>query len=489
MEEVDDDLVGAVLLEVDGRDPVGMEGVGEAGEEEGPVRQAVALDELPRPRVEERDGAALLVHGGVPPRHDERGDARARSVRADDGRGFGPADVGAPPEDLPGVVDGLEAVLAVGLETGNGPGPEGEPVSREPRAEEARSYDRDRRGDRPRSSPAPAVPRRPLRLEVGEDVGRGRVAPRGVPLERLRDDGREPGRHAGARRADVRRLLAQARDDAAEGAAGLERDGAREHLVEDDADGVEVGPRVDGAAERLLGGEVLHRPDEPLGLRGARVAPFPVPGEAEVAELHRAVAAEEDVRGLHVAVNDAEAVEVGEGAEDLAGEPDGFLRLERRAGEALPESLPLDELHRQEDGLARLADVVDADEARAVGVAGDGDLAAEALQRALRHPVVAEDLQSDEALQVAVPRRVDRGRAAGAEDGADLVAPADLAPGREEADRRGLRLRHRVRFRLLAHPVADSRRPGERGRTAIDTGCGRSPWSRPRVGASGPGLP
>lgn len=153
---------------------------------------------------------------------------------------------------------------------------------------------------------------------------------RRIPLERLRDDRGEPGRDAGPRRADVRSLLAEAGDDAAEGASRLERDCPREHLVEDDADGVEIGPRVDGLAERLLGGEVLHRPDEPLGLGGPRVAPLPVAGEAEIAELH-------------------------------------------------------------------------------APVAGDGHLAAEALEGSLRHPVVPQDPQRDEALEVAVPRRVDRG--------------------------------------------------------------------------------
>ena len=91
-----------------------------------------------------------------------------------------------------------------------------------------------------------------------------------------------------------------------------------EHLVEDDRRRVEIASPVERLPQDLLGGHVGAR-----ARRDARVG-RPLPAfagdalrDAEVRELHDAVAAHEHVLRLDVAMHDAERVERGERAEQL----------------------------------------------------------------------------------------------------------------------------------------------------------------------------
>ena len=326
--------------------------------------------------------------------------------------------------------------------------------------------DRDERGPRegggdgrgPGHGPPPDAPPGPPRLQVGQRLGRRRVPVPRLLLQEPRHEGRQPRRRPGAHLPQVGRRRLQVGDQRAEGRIPLQRERAREELVEDDPECVEVGPRVDLAAEGLLRREVLQRPDQPLRLRRPRLAPVPPARQAEVRELHLARRGDEDVPGLHVAVDDAEPVEDVEGAEDLRADPQGLAFPERSPRDEAAEGLSLYQLHRQEDDLAGLADVEDPDEPRAVGVARHRDLPPEPLERGLGRPVRPQHLEGDLALQLAVESGVDDGRASRPEHPADLEAAPDLGPGREDANAPAARPRGRDRIgrRIGPHCSLDS---------------------------------
>jgi hypothetical protein len=176
--------------------------------------------------------------------------------------------------------------------------------------------------ERPRVAPAP---RRPL-------VAR-RLA-RGVPSHAARHGARR--RHAPRRRRHVDQAGGEAREEAADPHRGrVARQGAGEELVEEHAQGVDVGARVDVGAPRgghgavgLLGAHVGRRADDHPRLRGERLA-----GEVGVAhrlgdpevddlgERRARLLGDEDVGGLEVAVDDPLLMRVLHGVADRGHEP------------------------------------------------------------------------------------------------------------------------------------------------------------------------
>ena len=116
---------------------------------------------------------------------------------------------------------------------------------------------------------------------------------------------------------------------------------AGEHLVEDDAEGVDVGAVVDGVGGgALFGGHVLGGAHD----RGAVVVfrgPWSVirggndASEAEVGDFDLAGLSEEDVFGFDVAVDDAAVVGVLEGVADLGDDGEGVVGGEVRGVEEL----------------------------------------------------------------------------------------------------------------------------------------------------------
>ena len=112
----------------------------------------------------------------------------------------------------------------------------------------------------------------------------------------------------------------------ATGAVGVERDPAGERLVEHHADRVEVGGRGRLEALRLLGREVLGGPQHRAGLRDLRGAGA---GDAEVGDPGAALAVDEHVLRLEVAVDDPALVGEARAGEDLADDLD---RLADRSG-------------------------------------------------------------------------------------------------------------------------------------------------------------
>ncbi len=140
-------------------------------------------------------------------------------------------------------------------------------------------------------------------------------------------------------------------------ALGVEGHLAHEHLVEHDAERVDVDPLVEIApAGDLLGRHVPERSEDALGLLARDVGGDL--GDAEVRDLgHPVLAADEHVGGLHVPVNHALLVGGGEARGDLPerGERvvDGHALAPRRvAGDGLVEALAVDVLHHEPEARA-----------------------------------------------------------------------------------------------------------------------------------------
>ena len=128
-------------------------------------------------------------------------------------------------------------------------------------------------------------------------------------------------------------------------AVGLEGRVADEELVAEDAEGPDVHRLVVGLALHHLGGEVVEGAAEGVALGGGGVN-----GPSEVCDLDLALAVDEEVLGLDVAVDDVFLVAVvegrGEGA-DVVGRP--LLREAFQALEVLVEFAPRGELEDEVD--------------------------------------------------------------------------------------------------------------------------------------------
>ena len=157
------------------------------------------------------------------------------------------------------------------------------------------------------------------------------------------DAGRSDGSFASSRRIDVLERPAGSARVCHDGATGgvlmcwrdhgrrvvaRERRLAGDQLVQHAAERVEVGPRRHLAAERLLRRHVGHRADDHAVHRQPRL--LERDGEAEVADLGRAVGGEPDVAGLEVAVDDAVLVRVGEPAADALRDLERALDRQRQ---------------------------------------------------------------------------------------------------------------------------------------------------------------
>ena len=110
----------------------------------------------------------------------------------------------------------------------------------------------------------------------------------------------------------------------------LEGQASREHLVEDDPEGPDVGAGVDVLAEELLGRHVGDGPDGTAGAGQAGLAGDL--GQAEIGDPGDALLRDEDVGRLDVAVDDAVRMGGGQAIRDLRGEGERFGG--RRAGPA-----------------------------------------------------------------------------------------------------------------------------------------------------------
>ncbi len=305
-----------------------------------------------------------------------------------------------------------------------------------------------------------------VRLERQRRRGRYRLTARGRSRQRQRRERRRHlrrrreavlalARHAPhhelrGRRRKVRHLRARVgrwvhearRGDGPDALAGP-RALAGEALEEHRAERVQVDARVEILhALDLLGRHVRRRAERqaqgggPRGIRRQRA------GDAEVGDDDAAVAAEQHVVRLEVAVDDAGAVSGVEprakGTRDL---DDHRHRKGPLAGDPGRERLALDELHREELLALALADVEGARDVAVGHAPGELHLLAEPVEhpRLVEH-LLAQQLEGDHLVELRVPRAVDGAHPTRADEADDLVTPGECVPaGSRRGGQGGLR--------------------------------------------------
>jgi hypothetical protein len=115
--------------------------------------------------------------------------------------------------------------------------------------------------------------------------------------------------------------------------------------VQQHAERPQVGGGVALLAADAFGGDVLGRPDETARRRQPRrVAER---GDPEVGEHGRPVRPQQYVRGLHVAVVDADGVRGAQPGEHASADHGGVPRGQRAAGEEVLEGAAGDQLHHE----------------------------------------------------------------------------------------------------------------------------------------------
>jgi len=426
------DLVESVAVRVDGlqgRD-------GEAPLVRGKVAevrlQGRGVDDVPRRGIEEREAVDplrfLVVSLPLENRRDLLGAVPAEAAHGGAARGV---EVGPPPEDFSRAVEAARAEGPVGADRGER-GPRGEPPSGGSEKGESDDGGAGEEGSPPAGQDRPEPDR--SAPQDAEGLLGAREAILRLSFEEAADGLREPARRLRPELPNVGRLRAEPREDRAERRFGSPREASGEELEEEDAEGIEVRPRVDVVAQGLLRGHVVGRAEGGVGLRETRLVALEAPGEAEIDDPGPAVGAEEDVAGLDVAVDDPGRVEGGEPFQDLDPDPDDVADRKRSA-RPLPEGSARDELHRQERTTLVLADVVDADEARARDRVRDLHLAPQAGEGGGRESVGPQELEGDGAFQLAVPRLEDEAGAPLAEEAAQLPPPREDVPGRGRRER------------------------------------------------------
>ncbi|MCO5165043.1 MAG: hypothetical protein M9894_01580 [Planctomycetes bacterium] len=275
-----------------------------------------------------------------------------------------------------------------------------------------------------------------LTVEDPADVERRRarrVAQLAVAGAQAGDHGGGGLRDVGRERAGVGDVLVDVARDDREEVVAVEGEGAGDAAEERDPQRVEVGPRVE-LLERhgLLGGHVVGRAQERAD--GDRAGLVQALGEAEVDQLGRPVVADQDVRGLQVAVDEVVLLEAGDRLGHAEahrqglrlGEPAVLAQqvLDRRAVDQLEGDVVL-------PGRGAAADV---DERRHVGVPQGGrrlGLAQEALHLPrVAGEAVVEQLEGDDPVQVDLTRPGHPAHGALADRAQELERTHDLARGR-----------------------------------------------------------
>ena len=211
-----------------------------------------------------------------------------------------------------------------------------------------------------------------------------------------------------------------------------------QHLEEDDPQRVEVRPRVDRLAERLLRRHVVGRPEHRADPRELRRGPAARRlggrvdlGDPEVEDLHEVRVAvvldEHHVLGLEVAVDDARGVRGAERRGDAPQDVNRAFERQRAVLQLVAQAAPRDVLEDEEErAVAQAAEVGGRGDVGVLDVPGGDGLALEAREDlgALRE-VGVEHLERDALAHVHVLREVHRAHAALAQQVLDAVTLRD----------------------------------------------------------------
>ncbi len=225
---------------------------------------------------------------------------------------------------------------------------------------------------------------------------------------------------------------------------------AREQLVQDRPEAVDVGGRAKVlTSRRLLGRHVARRAQDGAGPRPARVGIDDL-GQAEVGHLRPIVLVEQHVAGLEVAMNNPAAVGImhgpRRGLEVDRCPPAG----QRSQGGALGEAGAADVLHREVRLAIVGADLVQRDDVGVLQLRRGGGLVLEAVQIVRPGQRPADDhFQRDDAAEPQVPRLEHHAHAAAADFFDELII-------------RQTGLRHRLWRRGCGrHDIVGSQRLGQ----------------------------
>jgi hypothetical protein len=127
-----------------------------------------------------------------------------------------------------------------------------------------------------------------------------------------------------------------------------------EALVEEHAQGKQIGARGDGLTGGLLGRHVLWRAGVDREVRRERPRfvfrrAFDVGArDPEIEQLHVAVGRDHHVAGFHVAVHQSAGVRVGEAFGDLTAQLEDLRQRQRAPLQHRRQRFPVDELHHDE---------------------------------------------------------------------------------------------------------------------------------------------
>jgi hypothetical protein len=267
------------------------------------------------------------------------------------------------------------------------------------------------------------------------------------------------GRHS-RRSGERRRLLVHRGMEDVHDGAPAERGTARQHLEEDRAGGEQIAARIDAVTRHELGGHVARRPHHHAGSRqpaGQGQHPLDLRAcQAEVEQLD-AVAREEHVRRLEVAMNDAASVQGGERRQDLQRDRHARRNAQRPAVQPLGERFALQELHGDEQPAFVFADLIDLTDVRMVDARRRTRLSPEPFPRGLIVSERSHGLQRHGALEPLIASGVDDAHAASAKFAEDRVMSETR--GRAFASVAGGIRRGRSWGRRARQPVIEGSQP------------------------------
>ena len=206
---------------------------------------------------------------------------------------------------------------------------------------------------------------------------------------------------------------------------GLKRGNTGEHLVEGNAEGVEIRPAIEGLALRLLRREVRSGTHDGAVLGERSLRPTNESRrDPEVSNLHIAGIRDEDVAELHISVNKTSGVGGREGSGDVSGDLCGPISVERTgAAQYVRHRAPRHMLHHDVVRAPLLTPVIDTDDVGVVEVGGGLRLTAETLHKVrIVRELGEEHLEGDLTPQEFVARQIDVGHTAASDVTQQLVA-------------------------------------------------------------------